>query len=160
MSCNVKQYLPANDSPDTAIEELVHLPMNAFPRSGRRPRAFLPPSPMELIILTEEGHQLNLVAYRQGGDFYTELHHRETELRALHTHDGHRNPCSQQPLVSDCHMHFPSQKYPIRKRRSSYAYALDCATFNDTTHSVLFFCAELNITVDAMQLYLAGRRRR
>lgn len=156
MSCYVQQYLPAGDSPVLDIEKIVHSTMRALAVSRRRRRrSFLPPSPIELLVFTEEGRQLNLIGYqRKGGDFFVELHYRETELRALHTHDGHRNPDPPKTPVKGCHMHFPSTKFPLLYRRSSYAYEISCPDFYEATDSVQFFCTELDIIVDAMQLYL------
>jgi len=124
-------------------------------RRGRR-RSFLPRGRFELIVDNAEYHTLHLVAYQQGdGEFYVELHHGDTKLRSLHTHDSHRNPDPERTVVPGPHVHFPSRRFPLLYGREEYAYPLDTPRFSDSIDSILFFCAHVGIDIDSMQLQLA-----
>lgn len=161
MSCNVSQYLPVDDAAVAEVEDIIHNSLTAIPRERRdrrrrRSRGFLPPKSVELIVYTDQGQQLTLLAYEtKSTDVYTELHRGDTKLRALHTHDGHRNPYPDNTEVDGCHMHFPSIKFALVVNKSSYAYELDCPDLHYSTDSVEFFCSEIGITIEGLQ-YLLG----
>jgi len=158
MACNVQQYLPPDDSSVQEVEQIVHASLQAIQRTGRRRRAFLPPGQIELIVVAKDGHQLSLIGYqRKGGDFITELHHADTKLRALHTHEGHENPEPKRGPVDGCHMHFPTIKHPLVWGRASYAYALDCQVPSETIDYVRLFCMELDIVIIEAQPPLPRR---
>ena len=109
---------------------------------------------MELSVITEEGHYLNLLSYMtKGGDLYTELHHGDIKLRSLHTHPGHRNP-GEYDEAPDGHMHFPKTLYPLIGGRNTYAYEVDCPGMDSTTDLVSFFCTILDINLDSLQLQM------
>ncbi len=164
MSCDVAQYLPPDDSPDIEAERIVHSRMriarDLHPARGGRPRRrFRPKENFELQIESDEGDMVILRAYRRkGGDLMAELHHKSVKMRALHTHEGHRNPGCRHPLPNG-HMHYPSTKHPLVYRYRSYAYELPCS---DDENLVLFidtFCALLDIQLGAFQLTLESARR-
>ncbi len=159
MSCNVAQYLPQDDSPDIEVEQIVHSDMRIVrdlqaSGRGRSRRRFRPKEHFELQIESDRDAMLLLRAYRRkGGDLMAELHHQSVKMRALHTHEGHRNPGCRHPLP-DGHMHFPSVRYPLESGPLSYAYELDCP---DDDHLVIFidrFCALLDIQLGPFQLTL------
>ena len=159
MPCDVGQYLPPEGSPVTEVEHIVHLPMHAFPlvsnprRTGRR--RFVPPSPLELAVDTQPGHSLFLTAHQDTtGHFRADLHHGEILLRSLHSHDWHRNPSPSRALVPGPHMHFPTNTYPLRSGGGSYAYGVEAPRFSDTFDFVSYFCDELDISIDLLQLQL------
>jgi len=161
MSCKVEQYLPDDDSLDEHVEQLVHSPKNGYAkRTGRGRRSFTPRGAVEMLVVTDDGQTLNLVAYQRSGMiFYTELHRGETKLRSLHNHGGHRNP-GNQPEMENGHMHFPTVNRPLVGFRGTYAYEMDCPEFEESTDQVQFFCAVVDITIDELQLQLrtGGRR--
>ncbi len=161
MGCNVRQYLPSDDSPEPEIEHIIHLPMVGYSRPPRRRRGFMPTSRIELVVDTEEGHSLDLVAYRKpDGELYAELHNAQVKLRSLHTHDGHRNPDPERTPVSGPHMHFPSRKFPLLVSRHEYAYPIEMSRLYEPFDILQFFCQELDIRIDEhqFQLDLGGRR--
>lgn len=158
MTCDVQQYLPPDDSPDPAVESLVHQIMWAISAPRRRGRSFLPPGNLELIVKNEDGQQLTLLAYRyKGREFISEVHRHDAKLRALHSHDGHRNPGRNETPIENGHIHFPSRLHPLLKSHTSYAYSVNCPRFVDTVHCLEFFCAELNIGLEALQMPLPDR---
>ncbi len=120
----------------------------------------MPKGALELPVVTEEGHQLNLLSYmRKGGELYTELHYGDIKLRSLHTHAGHRNPGEDQEMP-DGHMHFPTTLYPLIGSKNTYAYEIDCPSMDSPTDLVSFFCTMLDIDLDSLQLHMdtGGRR--
>ena len=157
MSCNVGQYVPPGDCPDSQIERVLHLKLEVMQTStrpvSRRRRSFAPGSRIELPVLSEEGHSLLLVGYRTKGELYAELHWDDIKIRALHTHPGHLNPGSRHQMA-DGHMHFPTSKYPLIGHRSSHAYEEDCDDCDDLNSFIEVFCATLNIELDMYQLVL------
>lgn len=165
MSCDVAQYLPPGDSPDVEVERIVHSGMRIVrdlqaSGRGRSRRRFRPKENFELQLESDEGNVVLLRAYRRkGGDLMAELYHESVKIRALHTHEGHRNPGEGRSLP-DGHMHFPTVAFPLVEGKSSYAYELDSS---DDEHLVYFidqFCALLNIQLGPFHLTLnfAGQR--
>ena len=94
---------------------------------------------------------MKLIVYSNKYDnFFAELHDGDTKLRALHTHEGHRNPDPSRTALGGPHMHFPSVRYPLVYGRSSYAYRIDdCPDFGAVIDCLRFFCAELGIIIVA-----------
>ena len=163
MSCNVDQYLAQGDSPDSEVEQIVHSPMRIardLQASGRRRsrRSFRPKEIFELQLESDEGNVVLLRAYRRkGGDLIAELHLQSVKMRALHTHEGHRNPGCRHPLP-DGHMHFPSVAFPLAEGKSSYAYELDCSDDECLVNFIDQFCAILDIQLGPFQLTLNSTR--
>ena len=164
MACNVGQYLPDNDQPLEETERIVHLPKRAYPRSNRRRQgrgsSYVPRTRLEMSVFTYDGHELTLVAYRnKWQELYAELHMGDRKIRSLHTHQGHRNP-SHEEEMSNGHMHFPTEQFPLAENRSQYAYEVDCDDMDRLTDIVQYFGALLDIEIDALQLQLeqGGRR--
>ena len=163
MSCDVAQYLPFGDSPDVEVERIVHSRMkivgNFQPRERRRPRrSFRPRENFELEIESDEGNLVLLKAYRRkGGDLMAELHHRSVKIRALHTHEGHRNPGCGHSLP-DGHMHFPSVGYPLVAGQSSHAYESPCSDDEEVVPFIDLFCALMDIRLGPFQLTLDAAR--
>ncbi len=161
MGCDVGQYLPIDDSPVVAVERIVHLSKVAFPTRPRARRGFAPTNKIELLVDTPEG-SLDLVAYGdRKGDFFAELHDGNVKLRSLHTHYGHRNPGAPEGTrLENGHMHFPSERYPLITSGYEYGYPIELPKFDYPYDILLFFCDDLDIQIDRMQLQLAlgGRR--
>lgn len=165
MSCEVTQYLPQDDSSDDESERLVHSNMRivrdlrATGRSRTR-RRFRPKEHYDFQLETDEGDVISLRAYRRrGGDLIADLHYHSVKMRALHTHEGHRNPRSQHRLPNG-HMHFPTTHFPLVTGKSSFAYESPCS---DDQELVLFiddFCALLGIELGPFQLTLDAVRSR
>ena len=158
MSCNVEQYLPADDSPVADVERIVRLKMIAQQgrRRGRWRGHFLPPQNVEFIISTREGHTLHLTGYclTDLEECYLALQQRKLVLRKFHAHEGHINPMGRNHPITRIHMHFPSIKFPLIESRSSYAYSIDEDGFNNVADCLEFFCAELSIDLAGWQPYL------
>lgn len=159
MVCDIVQYLPKDDSPDEEIERLVHSTLlvvgNADNRQRRlrrrrlRPREFL-----ELQVESDlRDDPLILRAYRQRNGLYAELHYQSLKIRALHTHDGHRNPGDRFRLPNG-HMHFPTVEFPLIANHSSYAYEVDCSTDVSLVEFIGLFCDLLNIRLGWFQATL------
>ncbi len=164
MSCDVGQYLLPDDKPIQEVERLVHLPKGAFPRNSRRRQgrgsSFVPKSRMEMSVVSEEGHNLTLVAYMEKwSKSYVELYRGDLKIRSLHSHSGHSNP-EYGIEIGNGHMHFPSQNYPLVEKKSQYAYAVDFPFMDRLTDSVQFFGTVVNIEIDALQLQLESGGRR
>ena len=87
-----------------------------------------------------------------------ELHHHSVKIRALHTHEGHRNPCSQHYLPNG-HMHFPTIQFPLIVGRSSYAYEYSCTDDHELVLFIDEICALLNIQLGPFQLILDTAKR-
>lgn len=157
MCCDVGQYVPQGDCPDSKIENILHSNLQVLSpaaRTSRRGRrSFAPGGRIELPVLSADGRSLLLVAYRAKEEFYAELHWNEIKLRALHTHSGHRNPGSPERMP-DGHMHFPTRQCPLIGNRSTYAYEEDCDYYHDLNSFVEAFCLLLNIDLEAYQLVL------
>lgn len=158
MSCNVGQYLPADDSPVAEVERFVHLKMIAQlgRRRGRGRGHFLPPQNIEFIITTQEGHTLHLTGYcvREVEECHLGLHYGSTVLRKFDAHEGHINPSHRNDPITRIHMHFPSVNFPLVKHRSSYAYSIGEDGFDDVADCLEFFCAEVGIDLGGWQPYL------
>lgn len=163
MSCDVDQYLPQGDSPDLEVERIVHSRMRIvrdIQASGRRRsrRSFRPKEIFELQLESDDGDVVLLRAYRRkGGDLMAELHHQSVKMRALHTHEGHRNPRCRLSLP-DGHMHFPSVIFPLAEGKSSYAYEMDCSNDEHLVNFIDKFCAILDIQLGPFQLTLDSTR--
>ena len=156
MPCEVGQYLPGDDQPIPDIERVIHLNQTALPTKARRRRrsALKPRGALELLVVTEEGHQLTLVEYvRKGSGLFVELHRGDEKWRSLHSHYGHRNPGSHDE-IPDGHMHFPTEKCPLIGGKETYAYGVECPDLDTPDEFVQLFCAILNVNLDAMQLQL------
>ena len=160
MSCDVAQYLPPDDSPDDDVERIVHSRMRIvrdLQFSARR-RRFRPKGNLELQIETNEDNVVLLRAYRRkGGELIAELHYQFVKMRALHTHEGHRNPGCRHSLPNG-HMHFPSVAFPLVEGKSSYAYELDCSDDEHLANFIDQFCAILDIQLGPFQLTLNSTR--
>ena len=156
MSCDVAQYLPFGDDPDVEVERIVHSRMRIVRHlqfSGRR-RRFRPKENFELQIETNEGNVVLLQAYRRkGGDLMADLYHQSVKTRALHTHEGHRNPGDRYSLHNG-HIHFPTLTFPLAYGRSSYAYESDCSDSEDLALFVELFCDLLDIELGSFQLII------
>ena len=164
MSCNVGQYLPDNDQPNEEVEWIVHQPKTAYPRTSRRRQgrgnSYVPRNRLEMSVVTDEGQELTLLAYgSEWRGFYIELHRGTQKIRSLHTHQGHLNP-GYQGEMSNGHMHFPTEQFPLVDQRSQYAYEVECPDMHELTDIVQYFGELLNIEIDALQLQLeqGGRR--
>lgn len=163
MSCDVDQYLPQGDSPDFEVERIVHSPMRIvrdLQTSGRRRsrRSLRPKEIFELQLESDNGNVILLRAYRRkGGDLMAELHNQSIKMRALHTHEGHRNPGCRHSLP-DGHMHFPSVAFPLAEGKSSYAYELDCSNDEHLVNFIDQFCAIFDIQLGPFQLTLNSTR--
>jgi hypothetical protein len=160
MTCNVGQYLPADDSPVIEVEQIVHLKMIAQPgrRRGRgRGRGhFIPPQNMEFIITTQAGHTLHLTGYcvPEVEECHLGLHYGSTTLRKFDAHEGHINPRHRNGPISRIHTHFPTLGFPLVKHKSSYAYSISDGGFDHVTDCLNFFCVELGIDLNDWQPYL------
>ena len=165
MSCDVTQHLPDDDSRDDEVERLVHSRMQIVrdlrPTGRGRPRRrFRPKENYDFLMETDEGDVVILRAYRRrGGDLMADLHHHSIKLRALHTHDGHRNPGSPDRLPNG-HMHFPSTQFPLVTGKSSYAYESPCSEDQELALFVDEICALLDIKLGPFQLILDAVRNR
>lgn len=163
MSCDVGQYLTGGDEPESEVERLVHLDKWTVPTAGRHRRggrrSFMPRGARELEVRTSEGHELHLLAYRAGRiGLVAELHHGDVKLRSMHNHYGHRNPGSE-VVMDNGHIHFPTERFPLIKSKSTYAYEVECPD-DDILDFLDTFCALLNISIDVLQMTLeAGGRR-
>lgn len=160
MSCDVAQHLPLGDYPDIEVERIVHSRMRIvgdlqFSARGRR---FRPKENFELQIETNEGNVVSLRAYRRkGGDLMADLYHQSVKVRALHTHEGHRNPGERYSLPNG-HIHFPTLAFPLVYGRSSYAYESDCSDSEDLVLFVELFCALLDIELGSFQMIIDSVR--
>ena len=155
MSCDVAQYLPRDDAPDNEVEQIVHSPMritgNVQSNERSRRRRFRPKDSFELQLASDEGNIVLLKAYRRkGGDLMADLFHQSVKIRALHTHEGHRNPGEYYSL-SNGHIHFPTVLFPLVYGRSSYAYESSCSEVEDLAVFVGLFCTLLNISLGDFQ---------
>ena len=158
MSCDVAQCLPPDVVPDPEVERIVHsgkrivedLRPAGRRRSGRRLR---PKEIFELRVESDQGDELLLKAYKEGGEMIAELHYESDKIRALHTHEGHLNPGWQQPLPNG-HMHFPTNRYPLVRGASSYAYEIPCSDEENLVLFIELFCALLDIELGALQTTL------
>ena len=164
MSCDVDQYLPQGDSPDSEVEQIVHSPMRIVrdlrARGRRRSRrSFRPKEIFELQVESDQSDELVLRAYKEGLEMIAELYNGSDKIRALHTHDGHRNPGCRHSLP-DGHMHFPTNNYPLITGDSSYAYEFPCSDEENLVLFVGLFCAELDIELRAFQITLDSALRR
>ena len=163
MACDVGQYLPGDDQPIPDIERVIHLNHTALPPRTRARRrrgpALRPRGALELLVITEEGQQLTLVAYlRKGSGLFVELHKGDEKWRSLHSHYGHCNPGSHDE-IPDGHMHFPTEKYPLIGGEKTYAYGIECPDLDTPEEFVQLFCAILNVNLDALQLQLGTSGR-
>lgn len=160
MSCNIGQYLPADDSPITEVERVIHLQMLAYPgrQRGRR-RRLLPPQEMELVVITQEGKTLSLsgVFLPELGSCYLSLSQGKTVFREFHAHEGHKNPKRRNHPITQLHMHFPTTNFPLIEYHSSYAYSLGEADFDNVEDCIKFMCIELDINVVEYQPKLRSR---
>ncbi len=166
MSCDVyiSQCLLEDDCPNEDVEQLVHSSMRIVRdlrptgrgRSGRRLR---PREIFELQVESNRGDDLMLKAYKERRQMIAELHYRSTKIRALHTHEGHRNPRCPRPLPNG-HMHFPTNNYPLGGGPSSYAYEIPCSDEENLVFFIGLFCAELDIELGAFQMTLDSATRR
>jgi hypothetical protein len=159
MTCNVGQYLPVDDNPVVDVERIVHLRMIAQQgrRRGRGRGRFIPPQGIEFIVTTQEGHTLHLTGYCQPEveECHLDLQHGKEILRKFHAHDGHKNPKGRNYPTTRVHMHFPSVKYPLIEKSSSYAYSIDNdGYFNDVVDCLEYFCSELGMDMDTWQPFL------
>ena len=165
MSCNVSQHLPSDDSVDEDVERVVHSDMRIArdlrpTGRGRSRRRFRPNEHYDLQLETDEGEVVILKAYRRGGgDLMAELHHHSVKIRALHTHDGHRNPGSRH-ILPNGHMHFPTTQFPLVVGRSSYAYESLCTEEQELVLFIDDICALLDIQLGPFQLILDAVRRK
>ena len=159
MSCDVTQYLPPTDSPDAEVERIVHSRMRVarnLRSTGRSHshRSFRPKENFELQIDTDDGNAILLRAYRRkGGDLMADLYHRSVKMRALHTHEGHRNPGDSHSLPNG-HVHFPTVSFPLVYGKSSYAYESSCSDDEDLALFVGLFCTLLDIGLGDFQFIL------
>ena len=164
MSCDVSQHLPKEDSPDVEVERIVHSGMRIArdlrpTGRSRSRRRFRPKEHYDLQLETDEGNVVILKAYRRrGGDLMAELHHHSVKMRALHTHNGHRNPNSQHHLPNG-HMHFPTIQFPLVAGKSSYAYESPCTEDQELALFIDQICALFNIRLGPFQLILDAVRR-
>ena len=165
MSCAVTQHLPEDDSSDVEAERLVHSSMRIVkdlrPTGRERSRRrFRPKEYYDFQLETDEGDVVILRAYRRkGGDLMADLHHHSTKVRALHTHEGHRNPGSPHRLPNG-HMHFPSAHFPLVTGKSSYAYESPCSDGQELVFFIDEICALLDIRLGPFQLTLDAVRNR
>ena len=157
MSCNIyiSQCLPEDDSPDAEVERLVHLGLKIVGNArhdgrSRSRRRLRPKENFEFRVESDQGHDLLLKVYKEGGNLIAELHHQSVKMRALHTHEFHHNPRCRQPLPNG-HMHFPTSTYPLSTAPSSYAYEIHCSDEENLAHFLALFCALLNIELGAFQ---------
>lgn len=159
MSCNVAQYLPTDDSPVVDVEQVVHLGMVAqqVRRLGRGRGRLIPPQGIEFVITTQKGHRLHLTGYclPDVEECHLALHHDKDVLRKFHAHDGHMNPKRRDYPTARLHMHFPSVKYPLIEKSSSYAYSIDDdGFFSDVADCLKYFCTELGVDMSGWQPHL------
>ncbi len=163
MSCDVTQYLPPSDSPNAEVERIVHSRMRIIrdlqsTRMSHPRRRFRPKENFELQIETNEGNVVLLRAYRRkGGDLIADLYHQSVKMRALHTHEGHRNP-EDRYSIPNGHIHFPTLAFPLVYGRSSYAYESDCSDSENLALFVELFCALLDIELGSFQLIIDSAR--
>ena len=163
MSCDVAQYLSLADSPDAEVERIVHSRMriirNIRPSEGNRSRRrFRPKEHLELQIESDASNGVSLrVHRRKGGDLMADLYHQSVKMRALHTHEGHRNPGDHYSLPNG-HIHFPTVSFPLVYGRSSHAYESDCSDEEDLPFFVELFCAMLDIELGPFQLIVDSAR--
>ena len=159
MSCDIPQYLPPDDSVDEDVERIVHSGMRIVrdlrpTGRGRSRRRFRPKDYYDLQLESDEGNVVLLKAFRRrGGDLMAELHHHSVKMRALHTHEGHRNPGSQHYLPNG-HMHFPTIQFPLVVGKSSYAYESPCTNDHELVLFIDEICALLDIQLGPFQLIL------
>ena len=160
MSCNIyiSQCLPEDDSPDAEVERIVHLGMRIVgdarrDRRSRSRRRLRPKENLEFQVESDQGHDLLLKAYKEGGNLIAELHYQSVKMRALHTHEFHHNPRCRQPLPNG-HMHFPTNRYPLGTGPSSYAYETHCSDEESLALFLELFCALLNIESRSFQTTL------
>ena len=164
MSCDVGQYLPQDVAPDPEVERIIHsgkrivgdLKSIGARRTGRRRR---PQENYELQVESDQGDGLVLRAYKEGREMIAELHSGPDKIRALHTHDGHRNPQFPERLPNG-HMHFPTNDYPLVPKNSSFAYEILCSEEDSLALFIELFCAELDIQMGPFQMTLDSARRR
>jgi len=159
MSCNVAQYLPIDDSPVVEVERVVHLRMVAQQgrRRGRGRGRLIPPQGIEFIVTTQEGHTLHLTGYCQPDveECHLALHHGREVLRKFDAHEEHVNPKRRDYPTARLHMHFPSVKYPLIEKSSSYAYSIDDdGYFDDVADCLEYFCSELDVDMSDWQPHL------
>ena len=86
-----------------------------------------------------------------------DLYHQSVKMRALHTHEGYRNPGEPFSLHNG-HVHFPTLAFPLVYGRSSYAYESDCSDSEDLVLFVELFCALLDIELGSFQLIIDSAR--
>jgi hypothetical protein len=109
------------------------------------------------VITTQEGHRLHLTGYcvPEVEECYLDLQHEKAVLRKFHVHEGHRNPKGWDGPTTRVHMHFPSIKYPLSEKSSSYAYSLDDnGFFTDVADCLEYFCSEIGLDISAWQPHL------
>ena len=155
MACDVEQYIPPSDSIlYDSVERVVHSEgMVAYPASRRRRERFQLGNNLRLNVWGFGVPDMVLKGYRRKGDIYIELSAGDQMLRELHTHEGHRNPGGQ--LVPGTHMHFPTERFLLRRDESSYAYAVDMEILT-VADGILEFCDMLNISTHEIQDILGG----
>ena len=86
-----------------------------------------------------------------------DLYHQSVKMRALHTHEGHRNPGDRYSLHNG-HVHFPTLAFPLVYGKSSYAYESDCSDSEDLVLFIELFCALLDIELGSFQLIIDSVR--
>ena len=164
MAFNLDQYLPQDVAPDLDVERIIRLgkrivgefKSSRARRTGRRPR---PVEILELQVESDQGDELVLRAYKEGHEMIAELHNGPDKIRALHTHDGHRNPMHPERLPNG-HMHFPTNDYPLIAGNSSFAYEIPCSEEDNLILFIELFCAEIDIQMGPFQTTLDSARRR
>ena len=155
MACDVGQYLSPGDSVVDELEEIVHSNLAALvdgrgsDAAGRR----LAPNRSYDIHVTSNGRPgFRLKAYANPvGHLFAELHYGSRKIRALHTHEGHKNPKGQDELPNG-HMHFPTHRHPLVSDRLQYAYEVCCDEYDPLDVFLLCFCDLLGIKIDPSQL--------
>ena len=152
MTCDVEQYIPSSDKVlYDSVERIVHSEgLVAYPASGGRRQRLQIRDSLRLNIWGFGVPDMVLKGYRRKGDIYIELSAGDQMLRELHTHEGHRNPGGL--LVPGTHMHFPTERFPLRRDDSSYAYAVDMEILT-VEDGILGFCYMLDISTHEIQAF-------
>jgi len=144
----------ADDAFDQVVENLVGIPKVAVeidPRNEKRraPNKFV----LRIKPSIRFPQPLKVTALKAGGQIFISLvTERGVVLRQYHHQYGnHPNP--DKNIVGRSHKHFPTKKYPLReghKGIDTWAYEPEPYP-QEFAGAVKEFCAECNITIEALQ---------
>lgn len=136
------------------VEELVNAPKEAVEMSGGR-RKHHAPSNFILRVKVIQGHsnRLKVIAIKAGGQWFISLVTEQGEVLRQYHYQYNTHPNPDGSTVGRSHKHFPTRRYPLRKRHKDIqTWAYDPEPFpHDFEDAVKHFCEECNITIQSLQ---------